>query len=342
MERVEAELFMADGEVNPIVDVRSPAEFKKGHIPGAINIPIFDDLERAKVGTVYKKQSRDEAIALGLEIVGPKMKTFAEEAKNLATQGTLNVYCWRGGMRSEKMAWLFELVGVKTNVLQSGYKAYRKFLHTSFQNLNQLIVVQGPTGSGKTKILQALEVAGEQVIDLEGLANHKGSVFGGLGEEEQPTTQQFQNDILGAMLAFDLDKPIWIESESLTIGRVYLPEELWIRMNEATVMALDVPRAYRIEHIIEQYGTFTTEELSSKIRHLQQNMGSANMNSAIELVEQGNLPEAVNILLNYYDKYYAHSASKYKVSKPISVSLPSADPKENASILINKVLEISQ
>jgi tRNA 2-selenouridine synthase len=341
MERVEAELFMAESEKYPIVDVRSPAEYQKGHIPGAVNIPIFDDLERAKVGTVYKQQSRDEAIALGLEIVGPKMKNFAEEAKNLATQGTLNVYCWRGGMRSEKMAWLFELVGVKTNVLQSGYKAYRKFLHDSFQNLKHLIVVQGPTGSGKTKILHALLEAGEQVIDLEGLANHKGSAFGGLGERAQPTTQQFQNDVLAAMLAFDLDKPIWIESESLTIGRVYLPEELWKQMNEATVMALDVPREFRIAHIVEQYGAFNTEELSSKIRQLQQNMGGSDVKITIDLVEQSDLHAAVDILLKYYDQSYAHSASKHKVNKPIVVNLPTQDPKQSAQVLINKVLEIS-
>lgn len=342
MVRVEAELFIAEGEENPIVDVRSPAEYQKGHIAGAVNIPIFDDLERAKVGTVYKQQSRDEAIALGLEIVGPKMKSFAEEAKKLAKQGVLNVYCWRGGMRSEKMAWLFELVGVKTNVLQSGYKAYRKLLHASFQNIKHLIVIQGPTGSGKTKILHALSEAGEQVIDLEGLANHKGSAFGGLGKLEQPTTQQFQNDILAAMLVFDLDKPIWIESESVTIGKVYLPEELWKQMNEASVMSLDVPRDHRIEHIVEQYGAFSAAELSAKIWQLQQNMGDANVNTTIELVEQGDLHGAVDILLKYYDQSYAHSASKHKVNKPVSVSLSSAEPIENARVLINKVLETSK
>ena len=332
---------MADGRVNPIVDVRSPAEYKKGHIPGAVNIPIFDDLERAKVGTAYKQQSRDEAITLGLEIVGPKMKSFAKEAKNLAIHDSLNVYCWRGGMRSEKMARLFELVGVKANVLQSGYKAYRSYLHTYFQKLNQLIVLQGPTGSGKTKILHALKDAGEPIIDLEGLANHKGSAFGGLGEEEQPTTQQFQNDILADVLSFDLDKPVWIESESLTICRVYLPEELWQQMNEARVIALDVPRLNRIAHIVEQYGAFSADELSAKISQLRQNMGGANVKTAIELVEQGDLHSAVDILLNYYDESYAHSASKHKINQPISVSLPSAVPAECAKILINKVLEIS-
>jgi tRNA 2-selenouridine synthase len=342
MVRVEAELFIEEGKKNPIVDVRSPAEFQKGHIPGAVNLPIFDDLERAKVGTMYTQQSRDEAIALGLEIVGPKMKTFAEKAKKVAINGTLNVYCWRGGMRSEKMAWLFELVGVETSVLQNGYKAYRNYLHTYFQKIKHLIVLQGPTGSGKTKILHALREAGEQVIDLEGLANHKGSVFGGLGEDEQPTTQQFQNDVLADLLAFNLAKPIWIESESLKIGRVYLPEELWQQMNEATVMALDVPRELRIEHIVEQYGQFSSAELSAKISQLQQNMGGAEVKTAIELVELDDLHAAVDMLLQYYDKSYAHSASKHKLHKPVLVSLLSASPKENAHVLINKVVEISQ
>ena len=340
MERLEAELFMKEGVDIPIVDVRSPAEYLKGHIPGAVNIPIFDNLERAKVGTVYKQQSRDEAIALGLEIVGPKMKSFTESAKKLAVDGKLNVYCWRGGMRSEKMAWLFELVGLEAKVLQSGYKAYRKYLHAGFDKMANLIVVQGPTGSGKTKILHALSESGEQIIDLEGLANHKGSAFGGLGEDVQPTTQQFQNDILASMKTFDLSKPIWIESESVTIGKVYLPEKLWKKMNEATVLSLDMPREYRIEHIVEQYGAFSAEELSAKINQLEQNMGGANVKTTIALVEQGDLHAAVDILLTYYDKSYAHSATKYKVNRPVVVKTSSSDPKQNARILIDKVLEI--
>jgi tRNA 2-selenouridine synthase len=341
MERVEAEAFIKEGVNIPMVDVRSPAEFAKGHIPGAVNIPIFSDLERAKVGTVYKQQSRDEAIALGLEIVGPKMAAFAENAKNLATNGRLNIYCWRGGMRSEKMAWLFETVGLATKVLHSGYKAYRSFLHQSFQKINNLIVIQGPTGSGKTMILHALKEAGEQVIDLEGLANHKGSAFGSLGQREQPTTQQFQNDILAVLLSFDLDKPIWIESESLTIGRVYLPEELWEKMNEATVLAIDIPREARIEHIVEQYGKFSVEELSSKIIQLRQNMGSENVDATIKLIEQGDLPAAVNILLNYYDKSYGYSATKYKVNEPTAISCPTNCADKNAQRLMAKALELS-
>jgi len=243
-------------------------------------------------------------------------------------------------MRSDKMAWLFELVGLQANVLEGGYKAYRYYLHNYLSKIDSLIIVQGPTGSGKTKILHALKEKGEQVLDLEGLANHKGSAFGGLGEKEQPTTQQFQNNILAELHSFDLSKPVWVESESVTIGRVYLPETLWQRMNEATVLSIDVPRKYRVDHIIEQYGLFTPDELISKIGQLTQNMGGANVKKAIAFVEEGNLPEAVELLLIYYDKYYAHSALKYKVNKPIDVKLESGDAKENAQVLINQLAEL--
>lgn len=340
MEKVGPEQFLRDGLANQIIDVRSPAEYAKGHIPGSVNIPIFDNLERAKVGTVYKQQSKEEAIALGLEIVGPKMKAFTEEAKRYALNGILNVHCWRGGMRSEKMAWLFELVGLQTCVLDGGYKAYRYYLHDYLSKISGLVVLQGPTGSGKTKILHALKNSGQQVLDLEGLANHKGSAFGGLGEQEQPTTQQFQNDILAEISLFNLSEPIWVESESLTIGKVYLPEELWKKMNEAVVIAIDVPREFRIQHIIEQYGSFSSDELSAKISQLSQNMGSANVQQAVSHVKEGDLNSAVDLLLNYYDKYYAHSASKYKLHKPNCIKLDTDDADKNAEILINQISEL--
>lgn len=340
MEKVGPEQFLNDGLANQIIDVRSPAEYAKGHIPSSVNIPIFDNLERAKVGTVYKQQSREEAIALGLEIVGPKMKSFTDEAKKIAQNGILNVHCWRGGMRSEKMAWLFDLVGLQTRVLEGGYKAYRYYLHEYLSKISGLVVLQGPTGSGKTKILHALKKSGQQVLDLEGLANHKGSAFGGLGEKEQPTTQQFQNDILAELSSFDISEPIWVESESLTIGKVYLPEELWKKMNEAVVIAIDVPREFRIQHIIEQYGLFSSGELTSKISQLSQNMGGANVQQAVSFVEEGDLSKAVDLLLNYYDKYYAHSASKYKLHKPNSIKLNTDDANKNAEILINQISEL--
>jgi len=337
MERIGADQFLGAVRFGSIIDVRSPAEFTKGHIPGAVNIPIFNNLERAKVGTVYKQQSREEAIALGLEIVGPKMESFTKQARQQAQNGMLNVYCWRGGMRSEKMAWLFETVGLQTKVLQGGYKAYRHYLHEQFTNLKHLVVLQGPTGSGKTLILQALEALGEQVLDLEGLAHHKGSAFGGLGETPQPTTQQFQNNILAAIAQFDFNRTVWVESESVTIGRVYLPETLWQQMNKARILTIEVPKKYRIEHIVEQYGLFSKEDLIDKISQLEQNMGGAKIKETIALVETGNLYEAVDLLLAYYDNYYAYSAAKYKLQKPIKVKLNSNNADHNARVLMDRM-----
>ncbi len=339
MQRVAVESFLATGKDRRIIDVRSPAEFTRGHIPGAINIPIFNNLERARVGTAYKQRSRAEAISIGLEIVGPKMKLLAEEAKKHAVDGRLQVYCWRGGMRSEKMAWLFELVGLQTEVLAGGYKAYRHYLHRYLAGLNNLVVLQGPTGSGKTQILHALAARGEQVLDLEGLAHHKGSAFGGLGEAPQPTTQQFQNDILATLLTFDPGRPIWVESESVTIGRVYLPEALWQQMNKAMVLAIAVPRQARVQHILAQYGNFSPDELTARIRQLQQKMGGAAVKKAVAWVEQGDLASAVDLLLTYYDKSYAHSAGKYKIQQPRTVALTSPDAGENAEVLLAQVME---
>lgn len=340
MRRVEAKKFLNTDKKESIIDVRSPAEFVKGHIPGAVNIPIFNDLERAKVGTVYKQQSKEEAIALGLEIVGPKMNSFTQLAKKHTLNNQLAVYCWRGGMRSEKMAWLFEVVGLETTVLEGGYKAYRNYMHEFYSQLNSLIIIQGPTGSGKTKILHALRDAGEQVIDLEGLAKHKGSVFGGLGEDGQPTTQQFQNNILAVVEKFDLGKPIWLESESATIGKVYLPETFWRQMNLATILAIEVSREQRIANIVEEYGRFTATELINKVVQLQQRLGGANVKLISQMIGENRLPEAVDLLLDYYDQSYKHSVTTYKINRPKSVVLKSKSPKTNAETLINQLVEL--
>ncbi|MFT7588718.1 MAG: tRNA 2-selenouridine synthase, partial [Limisphaerales bacterium] len=172
-----------------LVDVRSPSEFEAGHIPGAVNIALFTDEERARVGTLYKKQSREAAIDAGFEIAGPKMKYFADCARKAADDEGLRVYCWRGGMRSGHMSWLFETAGVQTSILEGGYKAYRNTAIEDFTSLPALVVLQGSTGSGKTDILLKMAALGEQVIDLEGLANHRGSAFGALGMDPQPSTE---------------------------------------------------------------------------------------------------------------------------------------------------------
>jgi len=319
----------------PIVDVRSPGEFAEGHIPGAINIPIFEDAERAIVGTIYKKQGRLPAIEKGLEIVGPKMAQFAREALGIAKSGQLLLHCWRGGMRSESMAWLFERVGIECFILQGGYKSYRNYLLEKIGNIPGLIVIEGHTGSGKTEILHHLKALGEQVIDLEGLAHHKGSVFGGIGQEQQPTTQQFQNDLFDEFYRFNLTKRVWIEGESQTVGKVFLPDPLWYRMNEAACIEILVPRNDRISRLVNEYGALPPELMENAILSLVKRLGIQLMNDILNCYREQNLVRVAGKLLEYYDQTYQFSRDKYK-RKMTAIVLPNGDAFTNANLILEK------
>jgi tRNA 2-selenouridine synthase len=178
-----------------LIDVRSPAEFARAHIPNAHSLPLFNDEERAKVGTMYKQMSPEAALLKGLEIVGPKMSGFVKKAIKWSPDRKVIVHCWRGGKRSGSVAWLLKFAGFDVLTIEGGYKNYRQTVLQSFDNqlLKNMIILGGKTGSGKTYILKELEKRGEQIIDLEGLANHKGSAFGWIGENQQPTTEHFEN-----------------------------------------------------------------------------------------------------------------------------------------------------
>jgi len=337
MEYLEATPFIREKKEIPLIDVRSPSEFSQGHIPGAINIPIFSDDERAQVGTVYKQSGRGNAIEQGLEYVGPKMKDLALEGKKCAYQDQLKVYCWRGGMRSEKMSWLFELVGIHCYVLQGGIKAYRRQLLRDFDQINKLYLLQGSTGTGKTEILWKMRELGEQVLDLEKHANHRGSAFGDIGLGEQPTSQQFQNDIHQSLIEMDKEKRIWVESESLTIGKVYLPETLWQKMNRSILVELVIPREKRIERLVREYGQFDREVLIGSSLKIQKRFGGDNVKKVIQFIEEGELHQAADLLLKYYDKSYTFSQDKYKDAKPITIRSQSADALENAKLILKEI-----
>ena len=195
IEKVDIKRFLELSETTAIADVRSPSEFLAGHIPGAINIPLFDDKEREAVGIKYKKEGRIPAIIEGLKHSGPAMMSKLEQGLKASKNGSLLVHCWRGGMRSEAMAWLFSLGDLEIGLLEGGYKAYRHHVAESLGEKRKLIVLGGMTGSSKTHILRCLESIGQQVIDLELIANHKGSAFGALGQPPQPTTEHFANII---------------------------------------------------------------------------------------------------------------------------------------------------
>jgi len=332
--------FLNDLPEVPIIDVRSPVEYKKGHITGALNIPIFTDGERSRIGTLYKQKGRIPAIHKGLEFVGPRMREMAEEARTLSVDNHLKVYCWRGGMRSEKMSWLFELVGLHCFVLKGGFKAYRHQLLENFKDLKNLIVLQGPTGSGKTEVLSVLSQKGEQVIDLEGLACHRGSAFGHIGMDEQPTSLQFQNDLHSEFLKLDLNLRIWIESESLSIGKVYLPETLWENINQAPVIELSIPRNVRIQRLVKEYGNFDLSQLQLSTHKIAKKFGHKNVKDVLGFLAEGDLKNAASLLLDYYDKSYHFSQKKYKTNTPIIVESESGDPEINAEKILNCVEEI--
>lgn len=333
MQILNAEEFISLKKEFQIVDVRSPGEFAEGHIPGATNISIFNDEERAIVGTLYKSKGRIPAIEKGLEIVGPKMAGFVQQAIEIASSGTLLVHCWRGGMRSESMAWLFERIGIKCLTLNGGYKAYRNFLHEKVGDIPHLIVIEGHTGSGKTEILYHLKAIGEQVIDLEGLANHRGSVFGGIGQEPQPTTQQFQNEIFDEILRFDVSKRVWIEGESLSVGRVFLPDSLWSRMNKAQCLEITVPRENRIKRLVEEYGALPGESIECAIRNLGKRLGDLLMNEVLNDYRQKEFTKVSDLLLRYYDETYQHSRNKYK-RELTKIILPGGDAADNAKLIL--------
>jgi tRNA 2-selenouridine synthase len=324
----------------PVVDVRSPVEYEKGHITGAINIPILSDEERTKIGTIYQQKGKIPAIEKGLELVGPKMRAIADNARSISEKGQLKVYCWRGGMRSEKMSWLFELVGISCHLLKGGFKAYRNQLLRDFKELPKLMVLQGQTGSGKTDVLFELSQMGEQVIDLEGLAHHRGSAFGHIGMEEQPTSLQFQNDLHNKLLTLDREKIIWIESESLSIGKVYLPETLWDNINRATVMELSIPKDERVKRLVEEYGKFDKKLLTDATLKISKKFGRNNVRQVLEFLHNDDLEGAASLLLNYYDRSYQFSQKKYKKRKALVVESDSGDPKINAEKLLNKTREI--
>lgn len=303
--------FLSQSSTGLVVDVRTPAEFAQGHIPGAINIPLFSDEERVIIGTLYKKQGKDIAVEKGLEFVGPKMAGFVKEAKALAGSRPVLIYCWRGGMRSGSMAWLFRTAGLKVYRLTGGYKAYRaSFLEDVLQQNWKIVVLGGPTGSGKTAILEQLANEGEQVLDLECLANHKGSAFGALGQSVQPSTEHFTNLIHEKFRHFDLAKPIWCEGESHSIGRVYVPKELFDQLQVSPFIYLSIPKSVRLKRIVEEYGQFDAESLIEAFRKIERRMGGQHVKAAIEYILDNQIEAAASLGLDYYDKTYNNAIAK--------------------------------
>lgn len=314
--------FLLLAKEHPVLDVRSPGEYTHAHIPHAHSLPLFSDDERKVVGTLYKQEGREPAIKVGLDYFGPKMGAIiAQTEKILAVHRihpdinrdripkTVLVHCWRGGMRSAGVAWLLDLYGFKVYTLLGGYKAYRNWaLHQLSQPYN-LHIIGGYTGAGKTQILHELHASGHATIDLEGIACHKGSSFGGLGEVPQPSQEMFENLLANDLYAITQNSPhntpVWIEDESRRIGLINLPDAFWKTMQNASVYFMDVPFEQRLANITAIYGVFPKEELQKAILRIQKRLGGLNTKNAINFLQEDNFIECFRILLRYYDKYYA-------------------------------------
>ena len=308
MTRLPIDDFLAKSTAVPMLDVRSPAEYESGHIPHATSFPLFSNEERAIIGTLYKQQGRQPAIQKGLELVEPKMTGFVEAAEKLGSD-TIALYCWRGGMRSESMAWLLEQHGFNTIVLHKGYKAYRGQMLAFFEQNLPLHVITGYTGSKKTELLHLLQEKGEQVVDLEGLAGHQGSSFGNQKSKQQPTTEHFQNLVFEEFRKFDLNRPIWIEDESMHIGQVSLIEPLYHQKNASPHFVIEIEKEQRVDFLVEDYGGLSKEQLIAATTAIRKKLGGDKANLAIDHILAGNLREAATIILTYYDARYHKTIS---------------------------------
>ncbi len=332
---ISIENYLEELQHLPLIDVRTPAEYEKGHIPGAVNIPLFSNEERAHVGTVYKQESKEAAMELGYKYVNPKLNAYIEESLKAAPDKKTVIYCWRGGMRSHAFAEHLEDNGFRrVNVIEHGYKAYRKLAVNNYDK-GELRVLGGYTGSGKTHILHEMQKQGQQVIDLEGLANHKGSAFGNIGMETQPTTEQFENNLYWEWQELDLSEPIWIEDESVNIGNINLPVPLFRRMRESKLYFIEISKEARAKLLVKEYTTENKEKLAQGIQRISKRLGPQNTKTALEKLERNNFFEVALITLTYYDKYYKKGMGKRNSDNVHFINLQDTSARENAEQILN-------
>lgn len=298
-------------------DVRSPSEFRQGHIPGSFNLPLMDDEDRHIIGICYKQQGQEAAIELGFERLSPKLLSLFKQGKGLLNEKTklMKILCWRGGMRSGFVAHLFKSLGFKTATLQGGYKTFRRWVSGTFDALDtsskpQFHILGGMTGSGKTAMLKTLKDKGEQILDLEGLACHRGSSFGSFRQPPQPSTEQFHNEIACLLRSFDLTRPIWIEDESRLIGTCHLPVPLYRRMLTSPLFLLERPIEERLDHLMHDYGSVPEEQLIEATKRIAKRIGTQRTQDIVAFIQQGNRREAARMLLTYYDHTYQHHLSR--------------------------------
>ena len=352
IEKITIQQFLKLSTQCPVLDLRSQGEYTHAHIPNAINVPLFTNDERKIVGTAYKQQSREIAIKLGLDFFGVKMKQIVEDVERITTEfykrnakqkdsvpplgggGGILLHCWRGGMRSAAVAWLLDMYGFKVYTLTGGYKAYRNWVLQQVALPYNFTIIGGFTGSGKTEVLHQLKKEDKIIIDLEALANHKGSAFGNMGT--QPSQEMFENVLSKSLYDISCTKNdenltstnyqpqtpcIYIEDESQRIGNLQIPSNIWLQMRKSTILFLEIPFEERLDFITAEYGKLNKETLVNAIIRIQKRLGGLETKNAINHLLENNTKESFRILLTYYDKWY----------------LKGLNNRENLSAFLNKI-----
>lgn len=325
----------------PLIDVRTPAEFEQGHVPGAFNLPLFSNEERVKVGTTYKQTGREEAILLGFDLTGPKWSGFIKQALEIAPGKKIGVHCWRGGMRSGAMAWALDLYGFEVYLIRGGYKSYRGWARQQFERNYKLRILGGMTGSGKTKILQQMMASGYQVIDLEALAQHQGSSYGSMNKLVQPTQEQFENNLADRLKDLDITHHVWVEDESLNIGRCSIPNPFWRQMREADLFDIKVPPDRRVASLVLEYGALDKDFLVECTERIRKRLGPEQTKNAIAAIRENRMEDFIRIVLVYYDKTYRTGLGSRGHDRIFPVEIAGNDISTNMHQLITFVSDLS-
>ena len=316
-----------------IIDVRSPGEFALDHLPGAINLPVLDDAQRAEVGTIYVQESRLRANRIGAAYVARNIALHLETALADRPEGFQPlVYCWRGGQRSNAMATILARVGWRTSVLDGGYRTYRRAVQTRLYDQPcdlDLILLDGDTGSAKTAILHGLARRGVQILDLEGLAHHRGSLFGAMPDEPQPDQKGFESQLLAALDGLDPARPVIVEAESSKIGNRVIPPGLWEAMRRAPRIEITAPLAERARYLVEAYGDIAAqgESLLAILERLPVPIAQRRLSAWRQMVAEGAFTDLAEALMAaHYDPAYARGRRKDDQPTLATIALERLDP----------------
>ena len=316
-----------------LIDVRSPEEYYKGHMPNSINIPIFNNEERSVVGKKYKISGREIAVREGFKIIENKIDKLIKKfilikkeflistIDNYSNDNNIKIYCARGGMRSQSMLWLLEKFNYPCVTLNGGYKTYRNWVLNSFKDKQKIIVIGGKTGTRKTKILNKLKSLDYQILDFESLANHRGSSFGGLGMKEQPTNEQYENLIAENLHKMNKDNFIFVEAESPNIGKNRIPNELFKQMNNSKRIEIIRSESIRIKELINTYSKYQKNDLKESVLKISKRLGPQRTKSAIVSIDNEDWENVCKSVLDYYDRCYEHELKDKQDVKILDMKL---------------------